>query len=233
MMRESLRHYRESCEADANRRIISIKLQVFEPVMLAKESASSGSPKMSRPAHFITRDTDRGTQIEFYEQTVAYDVPDSRKTVARLDRGKLFPVISAASGWRADFAVEHLLDIRLWRDHVLELCQLIRYSLPSDARDESTLLGSYMASHAEKKLIAYYISEHLILPSDLLKGAAVRGSREWMQQDLALQHLVPLAPRIPCVQARIRVSRATCSDCERFISHIKGVFGLSFIVEHC
>jgi hypothetical protein len=36
------------------------------------------------------------TQISFYEQIIAYDVPDRHKTVARLDRGRLFPVVSAA-----------------------------------------------------------------------------------------------------------------------------------------
>ncbi len=131
-----------------------------------------------------------------------------------------------------DFAVEHVLDNRLWRDSVLTLCQLIGYTLPDHARDEPGQPGSYMASHAEKKLVAYYISQHVILPGILFKGFAVDQLGEWIQ-DLRLQDLVALCPRIPTVQAVIRVSRATCSDCELFISHITAVLGVSFTLEYC
>ena len=93
--------------------------------------------------------------------------------------------------------------------------------------------GSFNASHAEKKLVAYYINQHVILPSVLFGGVAVDQPGEWMQQDLKLQHLATLSPRIPMVRASIQVSRAICSDCELFISHIRTVLGVSFTVEHC
>jgi hypothetical protein len=54
-----------------------------------------------------------------------------------------------------------------------------------------------------------------------------------MQQDLKLQDLATLCPKIPIVRASIRVSRAICSDCELFISHIRTVIGVPFTVEHC
>lgn len=231
-MREVFNHYQESSEAELNRRIIAIKLQASEPVIGAEETASSSSNEPKR-GHFFTTTTGWGTQISFYEQIIAYDVPDRHKAVARLDRGRLFPVVSAASGWRTDFAVEHVLDNRLWRDRVLELCQLIGYALPEDHRDEPRRPGSFNASHAEKKLVAYYINQHVILPSVLFGGVAVDQPGEWMQQDLKLQHLATLSPRIPIVRASIRVSRAICSDCELFISHIRTVLGVSFTVEHC
>ncbi|KAH7016164.1 uncharacterized protein B0I36DRAFT_336943 [Microdochium trichocladiopsis] len=232
-MREESGHYQESGEAEANRRIIVVKLQAFEPVTAAEGTAILGSSNEIKHGHFITKTTDWGIQIGFYEQSIAYDVPDEYKTVARLDRGRLFPVVSAASGWRTDFAVEHVLDNRVWRDNVLELCQLIGYTLPEDARDELRRPGTYNASHAEKKLVAYYINQHVILPSVFFGGVAVDQLGEWMQQDLKLQHLAALCPRIPTVWATIRVSRAICSDCELFISHIRAVLGVPFTVEHC
>ena len=106
-MREEFSHCQESREAELNSRIIAIKLQAFEPVIGAEETASSSSNEPKR-GHFFTTTTGWGTQIGFYKQIIAYDVPDRHKAVARLDRGRLFPVVSAASGWRTDFAVEHV-----------------------------------------------------------------------------------------------------------------------------
>ena len=123
------------------------------------------------------------------------------------------------------FAVEHVLDNRLWRDHVLELCQLIGYALPENYWDDPGRPGSYNASHAEK-LVAYYIDQHVILPKAYF-GADQLG--EWIQQDLRLQHLTTLCPTIPTVRASIRVSRAVCNDCKLFVSHIRTI--LSSVVK--
>ncbi|KAL1903522.1 hypothetical protein Sste5346_000150 [Sporothrix stenoceras] len=211
-MREKFSHYPESGEAETNRRIIAIKLQIFEPIIATEETVSSSSSNEPKRGHFVMETTDWSIQIGFYEQSIAYNVPDWNKTVARLDRGMLFPVVSAASGWRTDFAVEHILDNRLWRDHVFELCQLIGYALPEDDYDEPRWPGSFNASHAEKKLMAYYINQHVILPSALFGAGAGDQPEKWVQQDLRLQHLATLCPRVPTVQASIRVSRAICSD---------------------
>ncbi len=232
-MRDNFPDYQESIEAERNRRIIAINLQAFEPVTAIEETASLDSSKELRSGHFVTKTTDWGTQIGFYEQSIAYDVPDKYKTIARLDRGRLFPVVSAASGWRTDFAVEHVLDNLLWRDYVLDLCQLIGYALPEHDWDESGQPGSYHASHAEKKLVAYYISQHVILPSMLFEGIPIDQLGEWIQQDLRLQHLTTPCHKIQIMRASIRVSRAMCSDCKHFISHINAVLGVPFTIEHC
>lgn len=232
-MREEFSNCHESGEAETNRRFIALRLQAFEPATAADETASSGLLDELKVGRFITKTTESGTQIGFYEQRIAYDVPDRNKTVARLDRGPLFPVVSAASGWRTDFATEHVLNNRLWRDRALELCQLIGYALPKDDKDEPRWPGSFYASHAEKKLVAYYIFQHVILPSVFLEDVAVDQRGEWMQQDLRLQHLAALCPRIPTVSTGIQVSRDICSDCQLFISRIRIVFGISFAVEYC
>jgi hypothetical protein len=138
--------------------------------------------------------------------------------------------VSAASGWRTDFAIENVLDNRRWRDRVLELCQLIGYILPETDWDEAGKPGSYYASHAEKKLVAYYIDEHVPLPSISSEGASIYQPAERSQTDLP--PLATLCPRVPTVRAGIQVSSPVCEDCESFMAHIKDVFGVSFTVEH-
>ncbi|KAK3904868.1 hypothetical protein C8A05DRAFT_42115 [Staphylotrichum tortipilum] len=183
--------------------------------------------------HFVATTNAYGApRIEFYQQTMVYDVPDQNKTIARLDRGSLFPVVSAASGWGTGWAVRQILPNRLWRDRVLGLCRLIGYTLQKDGRDERGLPGSFHSSHAEKKLMAYYISEHVILRRELFNGLADSEIGDWWK-DLELQGLTELCPKIPTVKARIQVSRGICDECQRFISRIKTVFGVSFEVTHC
>ncbi|CAG9950063.1 unnamed protein product [Clonostachys rosea f. rosea IK726] len=174
--------------------------------------------------------TESGRQLRFYELRDTYDIPDGNKTMTRLDRGRPFPIVSA---WRTDFAVEHILYNRTWRDRVFELCQLISYKLPEDAWDEPSLLGSYYASHAEKKLIAYYLTKHVIIPKVVFQGATVDSPREWMQEDSQLQPFVTVASKMPQVPATIRVSRRVCPDCKLFLSHIEHVLGLASTIEQC
>ncbi|KAJ2969546.1 hypothetical protein NUW58_g9964 [Xylaria curta] len=88
-MREKFSHYQDGDEAEANRRIIAMKLQAFEPVIAAEEVEGSGSSNQPKRGYFITKTTHWGTQIGFYEQSIVYDVPDENKTVARLDRGRI------------------------------------------------------------------------------------------------------------------------------------------------
>ncbi|KAI9162740.1 Cytochrome P450 monooxygenase CLM2 [Paramyrothecium foliicola] len=174
-MRDKFDRYQESREAENNRRVIAIRLQEFEDVTETEEASVPIEIKCGR---FIIEDTDH-TIISFYKQ----------------NRGTMFSIVSAASGWRTDFSVEHVLKNRLWRDHVLELCQLIRHTLPQYRWDEAGLSGSYSASHAEKKLIAYYVNEHVVLPCNILECAGFKGTGMWRQQDLELQHLVPVASK--------------------------------------
>lgn len=231
-MRGKFHGYKEGHEAEPNRRIIAVKLQQFEP-KATDETTSPRSLNEHTPGRFMTTTNSSSTKIEYYKQTDAYDVPDDNKTVARLNRGKLFPVMSASSGWRTDFAVEHILHNRLWRDRVVELCQLIGYSLPNHHHDEAGLPGSYQASHAEKKLVAYYIDQHVVLPSKLFEDIVVEQAPEWIQQEFEMRNLEDLCPKVPTVLRSIQVSRSICDECQRFLAHVRAVLGLSFTVEFC
>ncbi|KAG6031821.1 hypothetical protein E4U41_007436 [Claviceps citrina] len=242
-MRRRLPYWHEARGAETNRRVIALRLEEYEERTTAQEIV--GSESAGRQI-FITQGTDPDRQICHFRCCTTYRVGAST-TVARLDRGKLFPIISANSKYGNKGADGGVLDNPLWLANVLELCRLIEYDLrrPGYERyekyDQPGLPGSYNATHAEKKLVAYYIHEHMILPETLLEGHAAQGSGTWARKDLKLQHLAPLAPRVPGVRvpgvrvpgvrANIRVSKRPCSDCVSFISYVNGKLLTSFKIE--
>lgn len=229
-MRERFSRYAESRESKDNRRIIAIRLQEFE----SPQAVEIAKPVMSdnHGLDRFARETENfGHQVTFYKRWTTYEVANKYQTVGRLDRGEPFPVISAVSGWRTRQLTEHLLNNLDSRDAVLELCSLVGYTLPSHTCDQQELPGSFNASHAEKKLIAYYIKEHIILPQERLKRPSVPSRGLWFEHDERLQALVPLAPMIPPIPRNIQVGREVCDDCKKFISHIEKQLGLLFLVE--
>ncbi|KAG7287653.1 hypothetical protein NEMBOFW57_007166 [Staphylotrichum longicolle] len=148
-------------------------------------------------------DLSEGASTTLFLRCTAYQAatPQEKKAVARLERGTLFPVVSAASGWRTDFAVELVLDNRLWRDHVLEFCQLIGYALSEDD----------------------YINQDVILSSVLFGAGAVDQPGDWIHQDLKLQYFAAvstdlLRPRLDdieelCRAGSIRLGNWTAQNC--------------------
>ncbi|EOO03073.1 putative tpr domain-containing protein [Phaeoacremonium minimum UCRPA7] len=61
-MRERLGCSQEKSDAEGNRRIIAVKLEVFEPVPTAGETLRSASPDELKLGRFITETTDWGTR---------------------------------------------------------------------------------------------------------------------------------------------------------------------------
>jgi hypothetical protein len=227
-MRQKMWSGRESTEAEANRRAIAIKLQQFEPATSAGVMDLEPS-KVAGHGRFIKKLTPQNIhELVYYEESTEYDI-NERTTVARLYRGKMFPVVSAASSWNTEIAVGKIIHNRKWLEMVLELCKMIEYHLPpckSWGRDPPPD-GSWYACHAEKKLVAYYIHEHMVLPSTLCENI----SGDWAQQDFELRNLAAQAPSPPAVPAVIRVSKAPCKDCVSFLAKVKDVLSISFIVE--
>ena len=116
--------YVENSEAESNRRIIAVRLQSYEPVTVGQPSSNSEEARVGR---FILEPNSRQHEITYYEHNTTYDIPDEFKAIARLDQGRMFPTVSATSGWRTDFAVEHIIYNHLWMCRVRELCRLIDY----------------------------------------------------------------------------------------------------------
>ncbi|KAG9254521.1 ankyrin repeat protein [Emericellopsis atlantica] len=204
-------HYEDSSEDEDNRRRVALMLGAFETVTNGEQISMPVSSSDLRTGHFETT-----TSV----------------IVARLERGGPFPAVSAASGWRTDFSSDYILNNSFWRDRVLELCKLIRFDLPGDDRDESGWPGSYNASHAEKKLVAYYINQHVILPRHLFESAPDQKLGQWTL-DLNIQDLAALRREMPQVPAAVQASRPMCANCKLFISRVEDMLGISFTVTHC
>jgi hypothetical protein len=167
--------------------------------------------------------------VDFYERTLSYPVPQLSKTVARLERGRPFPAVSAISGYSdswlhvasagaassgapgmfassvffssvsstssADLSSPYLSGLRtsdtsgqkmsgsevdgaavvtvaprqimlsnaFWTARVHELSAAWGFDLRHEATlDSSDRPGSFDACHAEKKLVAFYLSRHVL-----------------------------------------------------------------------
>ncbi|KAG9254330.1 uncharacterized protein F5Z01DRAFT_102498 [Emericellopsis atlantica] len=98
----------------------------------------------------------------------SYRVPRITKTAAVLDRGDQFTRISATSGWGPDALP---LNSRIgphWIQQVYYIASIIGHEV-RDAPDpgwDQGKPGQYFASHAEKKLIAYFLDKHVFMPQD-------------------------------------------------------------------
>jgi len=108
----------EGGQLDSERQVISAKLRAVQP----KESdiAMTCPPVQG----FFLR-----SQVE---QSVTYWLPESRymvpnmgKTIARLERGQDYPVVSAMSGWGAMGRSHLVLDGRKWIPEVFRICRVL------------------------------------------------------------------------------------------------------------
>lgn len=176
----------EKPQATADRRVIEIRLRAFEPRV---DPVKDVVEKWGIFRH-------EGNQISYYDHMDSFDIPDQYKTSARLDRGRLFRDIWAASGWRTDFSYGKIIPNDLWTNRARELCLVLGYELMQDARDGAEPPGSFYASHAEKKLIAYFIDKHVILPDTVTNEVRLEGDRggQWISDSTALRDLAEMQP---------------------------------------
>lgn len=230
-MRERKTECTERRDAEINRRIIAIRLRRYEPPSTTGQYSSTNQE--SRPGRYVLERNSSQHEITYYAHTTTYDVADKNKTIARMDRGRVFPIVSAASGWRTDFSVDDIIDNELWMRRVMELSILIDYDLPAHIYDKAASPGSFLASHAEKKLVAYYVDRHRVIPEVLINRVAPEKRGEWTQEHMEPQDLVKVQPRLPTVIAMICVSRTIYTDCRRFVCQVEEKLGIAFQIENC
>lgn len=98
----------------------------------------------------------------------SYRVPHINKTAAILDRGDQFARIAATSGWGADALPLNNTTGPHWVKQVYYIASTIGHEFRDtpDPRWDQGKPGQYFASHAEKKLIAYFIDKHVFMPQD-------------------------------------------------------------------
>lgn len=156
------------------------------------------------------RNTDRGT-VELIAPIAEFHVPNEWKVIASLQRPSNFPSISAMGGW-GHGGTTVTVSGKEWTAEVIRISSNVGHQLQREGRKDQGKEGQHFASHAEKQLIACFISKHVLIETendDLLQGAE---------------------PPVLLKQATILVSRLPCGDCLRFIETVNTTLGLNISV---
>jgi hypothetical protein len=143
-------------------------------------------------------------------------------------------LIDCADAWADEGVPGRVLSNYVWINKVLELCGLMGYQLPKINIDDERKPGSFYACHAEKQLIAYYLSRHVFLPNEIGWCHPI-DEATWDTVDSGkkpLQLLSEVQPPLPPEGATILVSEEICSDCEEFAAWAVGVFSVRLNMLH-
>lgn len=167
-----------------------------------------------------------------------FDVPNGHKTIGVLFRSdaistSAFSPVAAMSGWRhqPDSDLNVQIAGRRWTEEVFHLCQIVKHKLPTDGRDRGTP-GQFCACHAEKQLIAYFVSRHVFLPHETdigdfgMSSLSLDASRNNQGNKGSLTELRDIQPPQRLEEAVILASRAVCDDCSDFVKKVNTELGL-------
>jgi len=138
-------------------------------------------------------------------------VPTVWKTVAYLQRPSPYPSVAAMSGWSHGKTMATVSG-REWTDEVMRISRIVDHQLQDGGDRDKGTRGQYFGTHAEKQLIAYFISKHVLIES----------------KECELLQLAE--PPVFLKQATILTSRPPCSDCLEFIKAINVTLGLMITV---
>ena len=134
-----------------------------------------------------------------------------------------------------------------WTSEVIRIANTIGHALAPDRKD-SGIPGQFHACHAEKQLIAYFISKHVFLETETrapkkvfeyldtyyctqgeLEEAILRGE---YKEGGTLHELAAKAPPALLKQANIFVSSPPCSDCVCFTDVVNAKLSLRITVQN-
>ncbi|KAJ1568260.1 hypothetical protein HK405_003108 [Cladochytrium tenue] len=165
-------------------------------------------------------------EAEDNDVVVSYHAARRSRTIARLDRGPMFRIVSAESGWESVPTEERkLLKSKRWHERVKQLCQIVGHEPDAheyDKRDK----GSYYRGHAEKKLVAFYVDRHVIIGEEAMRR--VREPGTWTRSNKRLRKLSQYQPELPTAGRFIHVNRKVCEDCKVFFKRVKETLHLTF-----
>ena len=175
-------------------------------------------------------------RIRLYAFVAEYEIPTPYKTIACLERGGRHPSIAAMSGW-SHGKTTPLVSGKDWTSEVIRIADIIGHALVPDNKDNDRP-GQYHACHAEKQLIAYFISKHVFLEPETRAPEKVsvypdtyhRGNDE--SEGGTLHELAAKAPPVSLKQASIFVSSPPCDDCIRFIDVVNANLKLRISVQN-
>ncbi|KAK8160294.1 hypothetical protein BKA80DRAFT_274748 [Phyllosticta citrichinensis] len=123
------------------------------------------------------------------------------------------------SGWKHEhYFTKDMLKLRgSWTEVALQTGRAIGYEFPPSPDKDQGKPGQYNACHAEAKLIAFMVSKHAFLPSEIVKGEE-------------LHELVNVAPSAKSMQAEILVDNEPCESCKGFREAVKAHCGLNIVL---
>ncbi|KAM0190677.1 hypothetical protein ACHAPI_009349 [Fusarium lateritium] len=163
------------CERDRDRRHISISLRDSND---GNQNVYTEPLPSSQLTNYSFKKSPANMTITLSGPIRQYSVTRIFKTAAILDRGDQFARVSATSGWgRVALPMNRTMG-RDWVEQVDYIARIIGHTFqppPSPEHDHGTP-GKYHASHAEKKLIAYFIDKHVFLPEDQSPDQALKES---------------------------------------------------------
>jgi hypothetical protein len=209
------RYWRSGGEVQIYREVTFIANQarrvIFELLKDSKKIPSKVVLTQDQSFHeYSFKKTDQGS-IELVAPIAEFRVPNEWKTVASLQRPSNYPSIAAMSGW-SHRETNITVSGREWTDEVMRISMAVGHQLRIEKRRDQGIEGHFHASHAEKQLVAYFISKHVLIESD---------GEELLQQ---------ARPPVLLKQATILVSRPPCSDCLQFIEAVNKALSLMISV---
>lgn len=125
------------------------------------------------------------------------------KTVAFLSRGSPFPVIRAKSGWGGEGAEPEYLSNSHWTKEVMRISKAIGHKLREDVHRDRGVPGRYSACHAEKQLMAFFLTRHHFTTDET-------------RSDEDLAKLAATKPPAKPAVITILVNTEVCDDCKAF-----------------
>lgn len=183
---------------------------IFELLKGSEEFHRSAVPTYDGAFETHTfKNTGRGT-VELNAPIAEFPVLNEWKTIASLQRPPKFPPIAAMSGWSHGDTVT--VSGKEWTAEVMRISLILGHQLQTDERRDQGNRGQCFASHAEKQLMAYFISKHVLIENE--------------DEDRLFQ----VKPPVLLKQATILVSRPLCGDCVQFIQTVNTNLGLMISV---
>ena len=193
------------------RRVCQARRVIFELLKDPKDYQSRVVPKQDQVFQTHSFKKTNRQSIELVAPVAEFPIPTEWKTIASLQRPSKYPSIAAMSGW-SHGETKVTISGREWTDEIRRISRIVGHELPIDQHRDQGVKGHFFASHAEKQLIAYFISKHVLI--------------ECEEQEL----LQRAKPPILLKQATITVSCPPCDDCSEFIKAVNTIFRLMILV---
>ncbi|QDS78193.1 hypothetical protein FKW77_005622 [Venturia effusa] len=138
---------------------------------------------------------------------------DTLKPIAWLTRSSNYTPIPAMSG-RNHGITTTVVSGHEWTEEVMHIAAMVGHAFGKNGSLDQGQSGHFHAYHAEKQLIAYFVSSHVFLPSETEKAGR-------------LLQLALARPPVMLEQAKILVDWEPCEDCFAFLDAVNDELGLN------